>query len=58
MEFDLTEPLYVKIIQELGCNRIWVKPICLFQADPFLPDGIRVYMNYQTEGGGPYYLQN
>ena len=57
MEFDLTEPLYVKITQELGCN-VWVTPLCFFNADPFLPDRIRVYMNDQTEIGGPRYSQN
>ena len=57
MEFDLTEPLYVKIIQDFGCN-VWVTPACAFSGDPFIPDGIRVYMNDQTEAGGPYYLQN
>ena len=58
MEFDLTEPLYVKIIQDLLCSGVWVTPLCDFQGDPFIPDGIRVYMNDQTEAGGPYYLQN
>ena len=58
MEFDLTEPLYVKIIQDFGCKGVWVTPVCVFQGDPFIPDGIRVYMNDQTEAGGPYYLQN
>ena len=46
MEFDLTEPLYIKIIQYADISD-----------DPFCPDGVRVYMNDQTETGGPRYLQ-
>ena len=47
MEFDLTEPLYVKIIQYANDSE-----------DIFRPDGVRVYMNDQTEIGGPRYSQN
>ena len=47
MEFDLTEPLYVKIIQYANDAD-----------DKFCPDGVRVYMNDQTEIGGPRYSQN
>ena len=47
MEFDLTEPLYVKIIQYANDSE-----------DIFRPDGVRVYMNDQTEIGGPSYSQN
>ena len=47
MEFDLTEPLYVKIIQYANDAD-----------DKFCPDGVRVYMNDQTEIGGPSYSQN